>query len=114
MTVYVVHRPQQRGPDNSYDVSSAVEYGPLEYIYEDGFIPYRDPERAETIAWDKLKDFTSDDYLLWAGGDPAGMVIVSMILGFRTDGEINLLRWDRDKDTRQMLGGRYVPIKLTA
>lgn len=116
MTVFVIHRPMHRENANSYDVSSAVEHGPLEYIFEDGFSPYRDPERAEKIAWEKLKNFGPGDFLLWAGGDPAGMLIVGMVAAFRTDGNVRFLRWDRerDKETRKLIGGRYVPVELSA
>ena len=115
MTVFVIHKPIQREHGNSYDVSSAVEHGAIKYIFEDGFIPYRDPERAEQIAWAKLKDFTANDYLLWAGGDPAGMMIAAMVAGFVTDGNVSFLRWDRTrvKDSREQTGGRYVPVKLS-
>ena len=113
MTVFVIHKPQPRA--GAYDVSSAVEFGEIEYVFEDTFIPYRDPKRAEEIAYQKLRQFNSDeDFLLWAGGDPVALIIASMVAGFATDGCIKVLRWDRVRDSmsKELLGGKYVPITL--
>lgn len=116
MTVFVVHKPFHRPNGPTYDVSSAGEYGDIEFVFNNNFQPYTDPKRAMDMAWDKLSGFDSDnDYILQAGGDPIAMAIVCMVISRLTGGEARLLRWDRarDPESKALLGGRYIPISLS-
>lgn len=114
MTVFVVNRPRPGPKGFTYDISPAYEYGDVVFVFDE-LMPYRDPQQAEREAWEALKDFdTAEDYILWAGGDPCGLIIASAVVAKVTDGVFRWLKWDRlrDEETRKVVGGRYVPIPL--
>ena len=53
---------------------------------------------------DKLKNFTTDDYLLLSG-DPAIIGVTCSIVSDMTNGKYKLLKWDRQEKT-------YYPIEI--
>tara|TARA_Y100001963_G_C6749752_1_gene433547 strand:- start:1024 stop:1374 length:351 start_codon:yes stop_codon:yes gene_type:complete len=114
VTVFVIQKPHHHIPDRQYDVTPAGVYGDIEYVFDGKVQPYTDPEWAERVAFKALKNYNNYDYLLWAGGDPAGLVICSAIAADSNEGVINYLRWDRvrHRDTRETVGGQYVPVKI--
>lgn len=98
-TVYVVNEPSNdRTPAGRapYDTSAAEFFGQLVNIFRaDENTPIRNRDVAIAHAHDVLADAEKGDFLVWAGGDPFGMVIVSAILADYTDGQFNYLVWDR-------------------
>lgn len=110
MTVYVVNQPARRTTGIVYDISPATEYGPLDFVFTmHQERPSNDPDWALDTAHEKLKAFDPEkDYVLWAGGDPFSLAVVTAILSDNHD-VFSFLKWERDRETRE---GRYTPITL--
>lgn len=110
MTVYVVNQPARRTTGVVYDISPATAHGPLDFIFTmHQPRPSSDPAWALNAAHEKLKDFDcQNDFILWAGGDPFSLAVVTAVLaeGFET---FSFLKWERDRETHE---GHYVPITL--
>lgn len=98
-TVFIVNEPDEsRAPEGraTYDTNPARAFGQVVFINPaDLPVPVRDPERAIERAHDVLANATEDDYLVWAGGDPLGLIIAAAILADKTDGQFTYLKWDR-------------------
>lgn len=97
--VYIVNEPDEsRVPEGraTYDVSPASMFGEVVFIFGADFPPpVRDRERAVRRAHEVLADAEPGDFVVWAGGDPLGMVIAAAVLADYTDGNFNYLMWDR-------------------
>lgn len=97
--VFIVNEPDEsRVPAGraSWDTSPAAYFGELVYIFTaDSPPPVRDRDAAFARAHEVLADATQGDFLVWAGGDPFGMVIAAAILADNTDGIFTYLMWDR-------------------
>jgi hypothetical protein len=99
----------------SYDVSPALSYGDIVFVFTaDEPLPVQDPTAAITRAHAVLCDITEDDYLVWAGGDPLGLVIAGAVAADYLDGKVRYLKWERarDGDVRSPTRGFYAPVKL--
>ena len=98
-TVFIVNEPDEsRTPEGraTYDTNPARAFGRVEFIFPAEMkSPVRNPEAATERALDVLAGATKDDYLVWAGGDPLGLIIASSILADNTEGQFNYLKWDR-------------------
>lgn len=107
--VFIVNEPDEsRVPAGrqSWDTSPAAYFGDLVYVFtSDTPPPVRDREAAMERAHDVLKEATPDDFLVWAGGDPFGMVLAAAILADYTDGHFTYLMWDRMART-------YAPVSV--
>lgn len=114
--VYVIQVPNPGGHRKAtYDTTPAEQYGQINYIFEAGFSPSLSPAKAIEIARKALAYFDSDtDFLVWAGGDPAGMMLVGAVAFSQSvNGDLKWLKWEnnRDPETRQPNGsGHYIPI----
>lgn len=97
--VFIVNEPDEsRVPAGraSWDTSPAAYFGEMVYVFEaHNPPPVRDREAALARAHEVLSEATSDDFLVWAGGDPFGMVIVAAVMADYTDGQFTYLMWDR-------------------
>ncbi len=97
--VFIVNEPDEsRVPAGraSWDTSPAVYFGELVYVFTaDNPPPVRDREAAIARAHEVLSDATPGDFLVWAGGDPFGMVLAAAIMADYTDGQFTYLMWDR-------------------
>lgn len=97
--VFIVNEPDEsRVPAGraSWDTSPAGYFGDLVYVFTaDNPPPVRDREAAIARAHEVLSEATSDDFLVWAGGDPFGMVLAAAIMADYTDGQFTYLMWDR-------------------
>ena len=87
-----------------YNVMGAQKYGEITVML---------PAKAQMIfspgplifqIRDKLKNFTTDDYLLLSG-DPAIIGVTCSIVSDITNGKYKLLKWDRQEKT-------YYPIEI--
>ena len=107
-TVYIIQETIGR------DYSSALKYGRIEFILgsEDrsGILP----ARSLAFLRSKLRNFTKEDYIVWAGGDPMSPVLAGIALGELAFHEINYLRWERIKNPEGLprMVGYYIPGKL--
>ena len=105
MTVFVIQKPTPGGRNSfTYDVTPAGVFGKIQYIFTGEYQP----------AYSALAEFNDEDYLLWAGGDPAGLIIAGAVASNVNEGSINYLRWNkmRTADKSEVLGGQYVPINI--
>jgi|AVFP01.1.fsa_nt_gi hypothetical protein len=110
-TVFIVNEPDEtRVPAGraSYDTSTSSYFGDIAYIFRaDDPPPVRDRDAAIERAHEVLRDSTPQDFLVWAGGDPFGMIIAAAVMSDVTGGEFTYLMWDRMARTYAP-----VPVKL--
>lgn len=118
-TVYFACAPQAMkskttGSTFTFDLSPALEFGPIRFVFDAGDQPSQDPERAIEQAYERLADITERDYLAWAGGgDPAALIISTAVACDLLDGNIKYLRWERKTDGfGNRRGGFYVPTQF--
>ena len=87
-----------------YNIVGAYKYGEIKVMF---------PAKAQMIfspgplifqIKDKLKDFTTEDYLLLSG-DPAIIGVVCSVVSDITNGNYKLLKWDRQEKV-------YYPIEI--
>lgn len=98
-TVYQVQnggrRDKETGAFIPYDVTPAMRYGDVTTLLpESGPDPALAPAPMIQHLKHKLKDFTTDDYLL-PMGSPAALCAASIIAQRNAAGPINILIWDR-------------------
>ena len=112
--VYVVNRPVKNKFGWVPDLTDASRYGSLEIVFEANdkpqFLPGPSVQKARRI----MKDFSSEDYLLWpGGGDPIAVMIACMIASEKAS-PVRVLRWERniDEGERDRRKGYYMPVAL--
>lgn len=107
--VYIVNEPDEtRVPPGrqSWDISPAAHFGDIVYVFPaSAEPPVRNREYAMARAHEVLSEAEPGDYIVWAGGDPFGMVLVAAILADYTEGQFNYLMWDR-------MARSYAPIPV--
>lgn len=112
--VYVVNRPLKNKFGWTPDLSDASRYGTIEVVFEENDNPQFLPGPAIQKARRKMKNFSSEDYILWpGGGDPIAVMVVAAIAGEMSP-TVRILRWERnnedgDRDRRK---GWYMPVTL--
>ena len=118
MTVFIVQKPRVGGARGAkpYDLSPAMEFGPLAYIFEGDDHPGLTPGPALRKAQKVLSDFGDDDFLCWAGGDPAGLTIATLAAASVNQDQFQFLRWERYRggDGHRVPGaGFYTPVTIS-
>ena len=104
--VFVVNEPNISRAGTTYDVSRAKRWGEISFVFtRDQPLPYVDPLFAQRRAQDVMGAMTSDDFLVWAGGDPLGLVIAAAIAYSATGQFVGYLSWNKYR-------GEYVPVYL--
>lgn len=107
--VFIVNEPDEtRTPAGRpmYDVTPAEQFGQVDFVFKaNERSPVQDPTDAVDRAWEVLKEADSDDYLVWAGGDPLGLIIASAVMSDITERSFNYLKWDRAV-------GNYVAVQI--
>lgn len=97
--VYVVNEPSPRTTPRGtvmYDVSPAKVYGDLVYLFRAADpSPIREREAALRRAHTVLRSARSSDCLLFAGGDPYGLIVATAVLSHYTRGEFTYLYWQK-------------------
>jgi hypothetical protein len=114
MTVYIVQRPRENKFGWTPDLTDASRYGALEVVFEEADRPQFLPGPSLHKARTKMKNFSPEDYLLWAGGgDPIAVMICSIIAGENSP-IVRFLRWERNRDegVRDRRKGWYMPVAL--
>ena len=113
-TVYLVQRPRENKFGWTPDLTDATRYGSMKVIFEPNEKPQFLTGPSILKARRVLKDFSPNDYLLWAGGgDPIAVMIVSAIAA-EVSPIINVLRWERniEQGDRDRRAGWYMPTTL--
>lgn len=90
--------------DSKKNLLPALDYGDLEHILDALDQVGLNPDPWVKKIRRKLKDFTSDDFIL-AVGDPAAIGIACAVAASRTGGRFKMLKWDRQER-------RYFPVSI--
>ena len=85
-----------------WNISPALDFGEIKVLLPPQFNLVFDTEYMVKHLQEKLEGITKKDYLLLSG-DPALIGIATAIAADYLDGEINLLKWDRQEKF-------YIPI----
>jgi hypothetical protein len=88
-----------------WNITPALDFGEVKVLLPPQFNLVFDTENVVKHLQEKLEGVTTKDYLLLSG-DPALIGIATAIAADYLDGEINLLKWDRQEKI-------YIPIKLS-
>ncbi len=115
MAVFVIQKPRPGGVKKiTYDISPALEFGTFVYVFDENDQPGLTPVPSSLKALRALGEFSSKDFLLWAGGDPCAFAIAVMAASWANNGSVNFLRWERGRefDGERKGRGYYVPVKL--
>lgn len=122
MTVFIVQKPKPPGGvnPNVYDVSPAAEYGNIVFIFDAYENPSSNPFESLKKIRLALENFNSDtDYVISAGGDPYGLLLVGFVMN-----EMQLpLKWLRFERLRTRpnipvdptvpkQSGYYIPVEM--
>ncbi len=117
MTVYIIQEPRTPKEGQSgfaRDLSSAAEHGHVVFIYDSGFQASQLPGPAIVKARQALKNFGPDDFLCWAGGDPACLIVAAGVAADVNMGKVQYLRWERGPKPmdNQPRTGFYIPVEF--
>lgn len=121
MTVYIVQRPTRNSSGWEPDLSTAAEYGALEYVFEANEKVYALPGPSLRKAKKILEKFDHEnDHILWPNiGDPMAFAAWMLALGQtmieRQIPFVSFLQWNRKRNedgTRDPRIGFYVPCKF--
>lgn len=110
-TVFVMQRPKAKEGGWEPDLSPAMQYGKLEYVFDADDKPHASPTSALAKAKSRLANFdASRDYLLWPNfADISSMLIIVALLTRGGNTRLRYLTWKR---TRASEAGFYFPIEI--
>jgi len=86
------------------NIIGATQFGQLKVLLPENSQIILSPSYVITTLRNKLKDYTSKDYLLLTG-DPAIIGVACSIVSDTTNGKYNLLKWDKQER-------RYYPVEI--
>ena len=116
-TVYIVQSPpiqiRPGHPPRVRDLSSAQRYGKLMPVLEEFEQPSLHPGPSLHKMNRALRSFDpTKDFLCYAGGDPMSIALALVALRNLGLREVQMLRWDRERDTEgvRTKGGYYMPV----
>lgn len=112
MAVYVSQQPVPNKHQWVPDLSSATQYGPLNFVFSGGEQPYMYPQRSLDHAADTLRNFDPDiDFLLCPNvGDPASIWVCILALTIRQINRVKFLYWMKPHRGQP---GYYSPIEFS-
>lgn len=116
-TVYVIQQPRPNQVGWMPDLSSATDYGKLEFVFDAHERVYALPGPSRFKATKVLKGFNpEEDYILWPNvGDPAAFAIVMDVIASMDVDLYKMLYWDRKRNQegkREKNMGFYVPVTV--
>jgi hypothetical protein len=104
-TVYVIQDiPGTRVGAPKINIIGASQYGKLKVLLPENSQIILSPAYVITTLRTMLKNYTSKDYLLLTG-DPAIIGVACSIVSDITNGNYNLLKWDKQER-------RYYPVEI--
>ena len=86
------------------NIIGATQFGQLKVLLPENSQIILSPSYVISTLRSKLKNYTSDDYLLLTG-DPAIIGVACSIVSDTTNGKYNLLKWDKQER-------RYYPVEI--
>lgn len=103
--VYVIQDvPGSKIGTPKINIIGATQFGKLQVLLPENSQIILSPNYVITTLRNKLKDYTSKDYLLLTG-DPAIIGVACSIVSDTTNGKFNLLKWDKQER-------RYYPVEI--
>ena len=103
--VYVIQDiPGSKIGTPKINIIGATQFGNLKVLLPENSQIILSPNYVITTLRQKLKDYNSNDYLLLTG-DPAIIGVACSIVSDITNGEFNLLKWDKQER-------RYYPVEI--
>ena len=103
--VYVIQDvPGSKIGTPKINIIGATQFGQLKVLLPENSQIILSPNYVITTLRNKLKDYTSKDYLLLTG-DPAIIGVACSIVSDTTNGKYNLLKWDKQER-------RYYPVEI--
>ena len=103
--VYVIQDiPGSKVGTPKINIIGATQFGNLKVCLPENSQIILSPTYVITTLRSKLKDYTKKDYLLLTG-DPAIIGVACSIVSDITNGEFNLLKWDKPER-------RYYPVEI--
>jgi hypothetical protein len=114
-TVFVVQEPKKGEQGYTYDISPAMPFGAITFVFKAAEQPSLSPGPSMFRARKILKDFCDGDFILWAGGDPAALAIVTCAAADINCGRFKFLRWERERNGDKVRTGRgfYMPVDIS-
>ena len=86
------------------NIIGATQFGQLKVLLPENSQIILSPNYVITTLRQKLKEYTTKDYLLLTG-DPAIIGVACSIVSDTTNGKYNLLKWDKQER-------RYYPVEI--
>ena len=86
------------------NIIGATQFGQLKVLLPENSQIILSPSYVITTLRSKLKEYTSNDYLLLTG-DPAIIGVACSIVSDTTNGKYNLLKWDKQER-------KYYPVEI--
>ena len=103
--VYVIQEiPGTQSGNPKINIMGASKYGDFKFLLPEFSQMIFSPGPLIFQIRDKLKNFTTDDYLLLSG-DPAIIGVTCSVVSDMTNGKYKLLKWDRQEKT-------YYPLEI--
>ena len=103
--VYVIQEvPGTKEGQPRINIMGASKYGEFKFLLPEYSQIIHSSSSIIRMLKDGLKDYTPEDYLLLTG-DPAIIGVACSILSDITNGQYNLLKWDRQETT-------YYPVAI--
>ena len=95
---FIVQEPLRRDRETgefvpAMDFRKVLPYGDPVVLLNSGPVSLTPGITIDRL-WEKLKDFTDEDYLVPVG-DPSAMFIAAQIAGYQTNGKCKVLKWDK-------------------
>jgi hypothetical protein len=109
--VYLIQEPVQQ----NYDLSSAFRYGKIVSVLESTDKPSHFPGPCLRKIREKLTAYRPEiDFIVWTGGDFAGILYAGIILGNLGFSKVRFLKWEREKNLEgeKTGGGFYHPVSI--
>jgi len=104
-TVYVIQDiPGSKIGAPKINIVGATKFGDLKVVLPENSQIILSPTYVITTLRSKLKDYTSEDYLLLTG-DPAIIGVACSIVSDINNGNYKLLKWDKQER-------RYYPVQI--
>lgn len=115
-TVYVTQQPIPNNKNWVPNLSPALQYGKLAYVFDGGQQIFSNPNVEIVRAKSRLEDFDPDrDFLLWPNsGDPAALWVCQHALAGMGLPYISYLYWERglEDGQRSTKAGFYSPVRI--
>ena len=90
--------------DTSLNLAKATRFGELEALLPRNITITMQPDSILAELRRRLREFTSDDYLLLTG-DPLAIALAVTAAGAANEGIVTVLKWDREL-------GDYYPVRV--